>query len=435
MSETGKPAGAAALARSRANFLRLWIGQGVSQFGSEISLLAIPTLAILVYDATPFEASVVGALGVIPFTLFSLPVGPLADRLPRKTVLVACDLGRAVAIGLLAVTYLAGVHEMWIVYATAFLVGTATVFFDITHMSYVPHVVAEQDLLSANAKLSGTASVAQTAGPSLGGLLIQALAPARTLVVGAVSYLASAVAIALVRAEEPRRERPKLRLKVLFIEIGEGLRYVRRSPVLARIALTNAVVDFGQAIIQAVYLVFLYNSLHLPPGQVGFVLAVTGVSFTIGAVLLPKVTAKLGFGRTMAFSILLGMGIELLTPLAMLGFAFVILAGINAVAGATNAFYDINQLTYRQKITPDELQGRVHATMRMTFQGPEPFGYLAGGGLATLVGVPATIFIGAVISTAGATILLTGLVLRQHSADDIVRDQVPVASAPKKENP
>lgn len=420
----------ARLARSRSNFLKLWIGQGVSQFGSEISLLAIPTLAILVYDATPFEASVVGALGVIPFTLFSLPVGPLADRLPRKAVLVACDVGRAAAIGMLAITYLAGAHEMWIVYGTAFLVGTCTVFFDITHMSYVPFVVAERDLLSANAKLSGTASIAQTAGPSVGGLLIQALAPARTLVLGAVSYLASALAIALVRAEEPKRERPRLRLKLLFTEIVEGLVYVRRTPVLARIAITNAVVDFGQAIIQAVYLVFLYNSLHLPPAQVGFVLAVTGVSFTIGAVLLPKVTAVLGFGRTMAFSILLGMGIELLTPLAMLGFAFVVLAGINAVAGATNAFYDVNQLTYRQKITPDELQGRVHATMRMTFQGPEPFGYLAGGGLATLVGVPATVFIGAVISTLGATILLTGPVLRLRTADEITRAPAPV---PQKE--
>lgn len=421
--------------RSRSNFLKLWIGEGFSQFGSEISLLAIPTLAILVYQATPFEAAAVGALGVLPFTLFSLPVGPLADRLPRKAVLVACDLGRAVAIALLAGTYLAGLREMWVVYAVAFLIGTCTVFFDITHMSFVPHVVDERDLLSANAKLSGTASVAQTVGPSVGGLLIQALAPARTLVLGAVAYLASAIAIASVRSDEPKRERPKLRLALLFTEIGEGLAYVRHSPVLARIAITNAVCDFGQAIIQAVYLVFLYNTLHLPPGQVGFVLAVTGASFTVGAVLMPKVTRALGFGRTMAFSIMVGMAIELLTPLAMLGYAFIILAGINVVTGMMNVFYDVNQLTYRQKVTPDELQGRVHATMRMTFQGPEPFGYLAGGALATFVGVPATIFVGAVISTIGASVLFTGSVFSLRSVDEITRDPAPVPSATSEENP
>lgn len=431
---TGAQTPAGPGSRSRSNFLRIWFGQGASQFGSEISLLAIPTLAILVYDATPFEASVVGALGVIPFTLFSLPVGPLADRLPRKKVLVACDIGRAVAIGLLALTYLVGVHQMWVVYATAFVVGTCTVFFDITHMSYVPQVVAEKDLLSANAKLSGTASVAQAAGPSLGGLLIQVLAPARTLILGAVSYLASAIAISMVRGEEPKRERPKLRLRLLFTEIREGLSYVRRSPILARIAITSAVTDFGQAVIESVFLVFLYKSLHLPPGQVGIVLAVTGIAFTVGAVLMPKVTAMVGFGRTMVFSIVLGMGIELLTPLAMLGFAFVILVGVNIVGGMTNAFYYVNSLTYRQKVTPDELQGRVHATMRMTFQGPEPFGYLAGGALATFAGVPVTIFIGAVISTLGALILFYKPILRLRTADDIVPDRVPAAPEPQKEN-
>lgn len=418
------------------DFLKLWVGQGVSQFGSQISLLAIPTLAILVYDATPFEASVVGSLGVTPFVLFSLPAGPLADRLPRRAVLIVCDLGRAAAMTILAVTYLAGLHHMWIIYVVSFVVGTFNVFFDITFMSFIPHVVPAEQLLSANARLGATGAVAGTVGPGAGGLLIAALGPAKTLIFDAASYLVSAAALILVRAQESRRRKAERGLRVLLVEIREGLRYVRRSPVLARIALVNAVCDFGQSILKAVYLVFLYNSLFLSPGEVGFVVAVTSVSFTIGAIALPKVVWAFGFGRTMALSIMIGMAVELATPVALLGFAVAILMAINLLTGATNAFYDINQLTYRQRLTPDELQGRVHATMRMTFSGPTPFGYLLGGVLGTFVGVATTIFIGALIGTLGATVLFSGSVLNLRSIDDVEPDQSPgVPSTTMKEVP
>lgn len=411
-------------------FLKLWIGQGVSHFGSEISLLAIPTLAILVYHATPFEASVIGALEVAPFALFSLPAGPLADRLPRRAILIFCDVGRAAAVGLLVVTYFAGLHDMWLIYLVAFLVGTFTVFFDITFMSFVPHVVAADRLLGANSRLSATKSTMGTAGPSAAGLLIQAFGPVRTLLIDAVSYLVSAVAILLVQVRHEPRKTSKLRLGVLLKEIGEGLVYVWHNKVLARVALVNALCDFGQAIIQSVYLVFLYNSLHLSPGVVGFVLAVSGVASVVGAVLLPRVVRVLGFGRTLAVSILAGMGVELLTPVALLGFAVAVLMAINVVGGLTNAWYDINQLTYRQRVTPDQLQGRVHATMRMTFSGPRPFGYLLGGVLGTVVGVAATVFIGALVATLGALVLFTGSVLRLRSIDDVEPDSAGGAPSP-----
>ena len=408
-----------AAAVARFNFLKMWIGQGVSDFGSQMSILAIPTLAILVYDATPFEASVVGALGVAPFALFSLPAGPLADRLPRRAVIIVCDVGRALAVALLAISYLSGYHQMWVVYVVAFVVGVFTVFFDITYMSFLPQVVPPEQLLSANSRLSATGAVAGTAGPSLAGLLIEAIGPAKTLVVDALSYVVSGAAVMSVRVTTPKRERATGGVRTVLTEIKEGIVYVFSKPVLARVAIVNAVCDFGQSIIKAVFLVFVYNSLHLGPGVVGFVMAVEGISFTIGAILLPRVVRRFGFGPTMAYSILFGMAIELITPVALLGYAVVILIGINLVTGATNAWYDVNQLTYRQRLTPDALQGRVHATMRMCFAGPTPFGYLLGGLLGTVIGVAATLFLGAIISTAGAAIMLTGAVLRLRDIDDI----------------
>lgn len=432
MTEKGKAAAVA-----RLNFLKMWIGQGVSDFGSQMSILAIPTLAILIYDATPFEASVVGALGVAPFALFSLPAGPLADRLPRRMVIIVCDVGRALAVALLAISYLSGYHHMWVVYVVAFVVGVFTVFFDITYMSFLPQVVPPDQLLAANSRLSATGAVAGTAGPSLAGLLIEAIGPAKTLVVDAVSYVVSGAAVMTVRVTAPKRERATGGVRTVLTEIKEGVVYVFSKPVLARVAVVNAVCDFGQSIIKAVFLVFVYNSLHLGPGVVGFVMAVEGISFTIGAILLPKVVRRFGFGPTMAYSILFGMAIELITPVALLGYAVVILIGINLVTGATNAWYDVNQLTYRQRLTPDALQGRVHATMRMCFAGPTPFGYLLGGLLGTVIGVATTLFVGAVISTAGAAIMLTGAVLRLRDVDDIDPEHpepVPVeAAAPAKD--
>jgi len=392
---------------AKRNFRRLWTGQGVSVFGSELSILAIPTLAILNYHATAFEASVIGALQVAPFAIFSLPAGPLVDRFSRRAILIVCDAARAAAIFTRAAPYLAGVRHLWIIYGVTAVVGTFTVFFDIAYLSLVPHVVADDELLSANRRLSATNSAASMVGPALGGVLISAIGAARTVIFDSASYVASVISVALIRTEEPRQHHPeKLRLRVLLAEIREGLTYVARSPTLARIALVNAVFDFGAAMIQAVYLVFLYRSLNLTPGEVGAVTAVTGLSFFVGAILVPRVVRWAGMGRTLAYSIFAGGAIELLTPVTLLGAPLLILVGINIVAGATNALYDINQLTVRQSVTPDELQGRLHATMRMTFSGPRPFGFLLGGALATWIGTASTIVLGASVSTLGASILL-----------------------------
>lgn len=417
------------------NFRKLWAGQGISQFGSQVSILAIPTLAILVYDATPFQASLLGAIQIAPFAFFALPAGPLIDRLPRGPVAVVCDIGRAAAIGGLAATYLSGFRHLWVVYVVAALVGTFTVFFEIAYLSFIPVVVPEDSLLSANSRISATDSAASTLGPGIGGLLISWLGPAKALILDSVSYVVSAVSLALIRVEEPRRDKPKLNLRSLATEIQEGLVYIARSPILSRIAITNAVFDFGAAIIEAVYFVFLYRSLQLEPNQVGVLMGVTGASFLVGAVLLPRVTKRFGVGPTLFYSILAGGVVEAFTPLALVGLAIPILVGISIVGGSTNALYDINQRTLRQYVTPDELQGRVHATIRMTFETPRPFGYVLGGALATFTGTAPTIFVGAVISTIGASILATGPVRQLRTFEEIGVDREDGAAVLLEEHP
>lgn len=408
------------LGSARLNFIKLWLGQGLSNLGTAVSMLAIPALAILEYDATAFEASVLGAAGAVPFMLFSLLAGPIVDRLPRRSLLIACDIGRFAAIAILVTAHTAGFQSLGYLYLAAFVIGSFTVLFDIAFLSFVPQILPPKELVKANSWLVATSSVTEIVGPSVGGFLITLFGAARALVVDAFSYLLSILALFTMRSVgEPERSGEKASVKGIVREIGEGLVFVRRKPVLLRIAMATAVADFGQAMIEAVYLVFLFNSLDLGPGVVGVVLAVPAATFTIGAMLSPRITQRFGLGRTMAYSILIGMGIELLTPVALLGWAFAVLVMINAVAGFTNATYDINQLSSRQVITPPEMQGRVHATMRMSFQGPTPFGFLAGGALATTIGVAGAIFVGAVVSTIGATILMTKVIRSLHSMDDL----------------
>ncbi|MET9658019.1 MFS transporter [Streptomyces sp. NPDC006510] len=401
-------------------FLKLWVGQGVSQFGTQVSMLAIPTLAILVYHATPFEVSVIGAAQVVPFAVFALPAGTLVDRWPRRKTLIVCDFGRALAAGGLVLAYLAGYQEMWVIYVVAAVMGTFTVVFDIAYLSLVPQVVGEKGLLGANARLSGTDSVAETAGPAIGGALVAAIGPARAVFVDALSYVVSVVALLFMKTDEEVRNKPKLNARTMLAEIREGLQFVVKHPVLARLAVANSTFDFGVAIFQSVYLIFLYKTLDFSPWQVGLLAAVTGVSNVLGAMTISRVVARFGLGPTLVYSILAGGVAYLFLPLSQMGAAVAVIVVINVIAGFTNAWYDINQYTLRQTVTPDHLLGRVNATMRMIFSGPRPLGYLLGGGLAVWTSVPTTIFLGALVSTVSAIFVFFGPIreVRAQSEDE-----------------
>ncbi|MGI5499248.1 MFS transporter [Lentzea sp. CA-135723] len=400
------------------DFLRLWVGQGVSQFGSQVSVLAIPTLAILVYNATPLQASLIGAAQVAPFALFALPAGTLVDRWPRRRTLIVCDVGRALAAGALVLAYLTGYREMWVIYLVAAVMGIFTVVFDIAYLSLVPDVVGSKDLLGANARLNATDSVAGTAGPAIGGALIAAIGPARTVLVDALSYVVSVVALLSMKTREEPKNKPKLDARTMVAEIREGLQFVFKHPVLARLAVANATFDFGIAIFQSVYLIFLYKTLHLSPFEVGLLAAITGVANVLGAMTISWVVARFGLGPTLVYSLLAGGVAYLFVVASDFGAAVLVLIVINVIAGFTNAWYDVNQYTLRQTVTPGHLLGRVNATMRMTFSGPRPLGYLLGGGLAMWTSVPVTVFLGALVSAVSALFVFFGPIRKIRSSGE-----------------
>ena len=155
-----------------ADFRRLWIAETISQFGTQVSLLAVPLVAIVLLDANPFQVALLGTIEFLPFILFSLPAGAWVDRLRRRPILIIGDVGRAISLASIPVAWQLGVLTVEQLYVVGFVNGVLTVFFDVSYMSYLPSLLERDQILEGNSKLEISRTVAQTAGPALGGGLI-----------------------------------------------------------------------------------------------------------------------------------------------------------------------------------------------------------------------------------------------------------------------
>ncbi|MGZ6267761.1 MAG: MFS transporter [Candidatus Limnocylindrales bacterium] len=384
---------------SEVDFRRLWVGETISQFGSQVSLLAIPFIATVLLHASPFEVAMLGALAFLPFILFTLPAGAWVDRLRRRPILISGDLARVVALATIPVAWGLGALTIWQLYLVSFVAGIATVFFDVAYQSYLPSLVERQALVEGNAKLQASEASAQVVGPGLGGVLISLVGAPFAVVADAVSYLASALFVMRIgRPEEhPEAERlaAGLAREPLRRQIAEGLRFVLRNPHLRAIALTTSSSNLFSNMIFAILPVYLYRELALSPAIVGVVFGLGAVGALGGALTANKVAARAGLGRTIIGSIALGGPALLLVPLAPHDAPVAWLIASVALGGFSAVVYNVNQVSYRQAITPTAIQGRMNATMRFLVWGTIPIGAVLGGLVATWVGVHNSIWVGA----------------------------------------
>src|SRR2546421_5024423 len=261
------------------DFLKLWAGETVSQFGTQVTFLAVPTVAILVLHAGPFQVGLLSALGFLAFPVLGLVAGVYADRLRRRPIMIVCDLGRMLALGSIPVAFLVNALTLEQLYIVALLTGVFTVFFDVSYQSYLPALVDRPNLIEGNTKLEITRSTAQVAGPAVAGLLIQLIGGAKAVAVDALSFLLSALALASIKKPEPEPRPSTASGTAGFIpEMREGIDVVFRSPILWRIAGCTATSNLGSNMIfGAVFLVFAYRQLHLSAGVVGVLFAISSV--------------------------------------------------------------------------------------------------------------------------------------------------------------
>jgi len=390
------------------DFMRLWVGQTVSEAGTQVSQLAVPTVAILLLHATPFQVGLLTALEFLPFPVLGLVAGVYADRLRRRPLMIISDLGRMVALATIPIAFSLGILRIEQLYVVGLVVGVFNVFFGISYQSYLPALIDRADLVEGNSKLEVSRSTAQLAGPAIAGVAIQAIGAARAIYIDAASFLVSAASLWLIRKPEPEPSPGSASGRTGFWhEMWEGIQVVTGNPTLWKIAGCTATSNLGSNMAFAVELIFFYRYLHLQPAQIGLVFAFGAIGGLLGAIASGAVVARLGVGLTLLLAILAG-GLMMAAVLAGYTNAPVFLAILFFFSSLLGAPYNITQVSLRQAITPDRVQGRMNATMRTIVWGTIPIGSLLGGILATSIGVVPTIVLGGFIAMLAAGWILAG---------------------------
>lgn len=386
-------------------FLKLWAANGVSQLGTQVTLLALPLAALYVLKASALGVALLRSFAVLPFLLFSLPAGVWVDRLRRRPLMIVADLGRAAAMASIPVAFWLGHLTMAQLYVVAGIHGLLSVIFDVSYLSFLPTLVGRKHLAEANAKLLGTQSVAQLAGPTLAGGLVSAVGAAVAVLADAASFFLSGAFAATIRGREPHPEPTETRART---ELVEGLRYVFAQPYLRTLTVWISISNLFTSALFALVVVYLVRGLHLGATTIGWVLAVINLGLVAGAFANGALVRRFGIGPMIAYTGVLSTACLLGIPAAPTASPLPVLVA-SGVAGTFVGFLmNVNQLTLRQAITPHRLLGRMNAVTRFMYWGTMPLGSALGGVAAEAVGLRATLFVaGAGASLAAVPILLS----------------------------
>jgi len=382
------------------DFLKLWSAETISQFGSQITGLALPLVAIITLDVSAFEVSALYVIEFAPFLLISLPAGVWVDRLQRRPILILGDLGRFAALITIPIAFAFDALTIWQLYAVGFFVGICTVFFDVAYQSYLPSLVQRDQLVEGNSKLEISRSGAQLGGPAIAGVLIEVLRAPVAILVDAISFLASGLFVLRIRKREenvPTREERREAKSSMKTELGEGLRWVLGNRYLRTIAACTATFNFFGSLMGAILIVYLVRSLEMSPSMIGLMFGIANVGYLGGALTSNRVAGMIGVGPAIIVGGACGIAM-LLVPLAPQNandaFLFIVIAETIVAYGVV--LYNVTQVSMRQAITPERLQGRMNSVMRFIVWGVMPLGTLLGGSVATLIGLRAAIWAGAV---------------------------------------
>lgn len=417
--DAGAESRAVEVLRHRA-FALFWSAQSIRAFGAATSGVAFNVLIVTVLNATALQISVLTALGVVPYLLFGLIVGALMDRWRRQRTLVLTSIGRALALAIIPVLVVTNTLTFWSVAIVTLIIGVLVLFAESAAQPLLPRIVPRESLVMANARLGQSDTVAGTAGPALGGLLLNLLGAPLLFTFDAIATAVSAVFQSRIKVDEPQPGR-RARGRHIGHDIAEGVRYTYRHRTLRPLALSIHTWFLGNSIVTTVFAVFVLRELRLQPWEFGLTLAFGGVGGFLGALFAPRIGAWIGAGR----AIFLGRALVVLpwlalavVPVAEARSSVVLVVMVSAVQFVyclAMGIEDANETGYRQSVAPDAIQGRMNSTIRTINRIVFFFGALLAGVLATFLGYRLTIGIGAAIFVVAALIvLLTPLLAAQH---------------------
>jgi MFS family permease len=381
------------------DFMKLWSAETVSQFGTQVTLLALPLIAANVLKVSPFEFGLLATIEFLPFVLVSLPAGVWVDRMRRRPILIVGDVGRALSLASIPIAYELGVLSIWQLYVVGFVNGVLTVFFDVAYQSYLPSLVDRSQLIEGNSKLETTRSAAQITGPGVAGVLIGAVTAPIAILLDAISYILSAAFVFGIRRHEPAPE-PQVdrhgNRTSMRTEIAEGMRFVLGNRYLRGIAGSTGSFNLFSNIAFGILVLYLVRDRAFTPEMLGAAFSLGSVGFLVGALTANRFGRRFGVGPTIIGSSIAGAPAILLVAAAPPELTFAAVAASGFLGGVTGAVYNINQVSFRQAICPERMQGRMNATMRFIVWGTIPVGSTLGGALGSTIGLHSTIWVGGI---------------------------------------
>lgn len=403
-------------------FRSLFSAIAVSQLGDRVSELAFPLIAVLVLNASAAQVSVLTALVWVP-NLASILTGAWVDRQVRKKrLLVVADLARAVVLLSVPAALLVGRVTLTQLYVVALLTGTASVLFNSAYSSFFVLLVDRADYLDANAKISGARSVSYVAGPALGGGLVQVLGAPMAVLADALSFVVSAVLTARIGAtrdpEPPPEDAPPARL---WGDARDGLRFLLGDRVLRGSLGCCTTINYFTFFSAALIVVLAARTLHLPSGLIGLALGVGALGGVLGALVAPRVAARLGVGRSVALGcVVFPASIAVAATAGGPLWARVGLLGLSEVVGGFGAvLFDVNLNSVTATMIPDHLRSRVFGAFAAVNYGSRPLGAVSGGALATWLGLRPTLLVAAVGGALSVVWLLTSPIAAVHTLEDL----------------
>jgi MFS family permease len=376
-------------------FAAFWTGQSLALLGGNVAGFALPTVAIALLGASPAQIAALTTLQALAFPLLGMVIAALVERHRKRIAMAYSDIARFAVVSALPVLYFLHHLTIGIVVTVATVTAILGVVRDVAAQAYVPSVLPPEQIGKGNARLEMSNTAAQSLGPAIGGILMHLIAAPFALFVDAFSYLGSAVTLLFVEAEEPKGV-PAEKTSVRG-DIWEGLQFVFSTGNLGRIALCSATLNLAGSIAQVTSLIFFYRTLHLTPIVLGLLFAFSNVGF-LGVLFASRIERKLGFVGALSTSIGLMAAARVLMPLAAFGFPLITAAASLILSSAAQPLYNIVQLTYRQCVTPLDMQARMNATMRTLNSITMPVGAALGGVLAARYGVMPALVLAAALT-------------------------------------
>jgi len=376
------------------DFRLLWTGETTSMLGSMVATTALPLVAVITLHASTFQVALLTAAAWLPWLVIGLPAGAWVDRLPKRPVMQVCNTVSMAVFGSVPVVAAFGGLTMPYLLAAALLGGVAKVFFTLAYRAYLPAIVGEDELLEGNAKLHGSESATQVAGPGLAGLLAQVFGPVSGILADAVSFGVSVLCVRAIRAREILAPRPRTSMRS---QIAEGLRFVVRDRYLRSLMTFGAVSNLALTGYSSIQIVFLSRTLGAAPGLVGLVLALAASGGVLGAAAAGRLAARFGAARAWLLCEGFAAPMLLLGPLSEPGWGLVpfVLALFGVCAGVVAA--NVLVTTFRQQYAPPELFSRINSSMSIVNYGTIPLAGVLGGVLGEAIGIRETLWVAAVV--------------------------------------